>query len=103
MIFLRSIPFLFYEALLNVRRHGLMTLAVISTVAVALTILGVFGLIGWQIHWITDRLPRQFEVHAFLRSDLTRDDAERIRAQAQALPGVRSVALVSRDELWTDL
>src|SRR5437763_1606024 len=102
IIFLRSIPFLIHEAWLNVRRHGLMTLAVASTVAIALCILGVFGLIAWQFHIVTDALPRQFEIHAFLDTSLTPEQVAAVRAHVAALPGVRSVTLVTKEEAWND-
>jgi cell division transport system permease protein len=100
MILIRSIPFLFHEAFLNIRRHGLATLAVVSTVAVALCILCAFGLIGWQFHVVTDRLPRQFEAHAFLDRRLEPEEVEQIRDEVQAMPGIKSVRLVTRQQAW---
>jgi cell division transport system permease protein len=102
MIFIRSIPFLFHEALLNVRRHGLMTLAVIGTVTVTLCFVGTFAVIAWQFHQVADRLPRQFEVHAFMRPDLTPDDVQRTQAEVAQLSGVRSVTRVTRAEAWSE-
>src|SRR5437763_1970513 len=102
IIFLRGIPFLIHEAFLNVRRHGLMTLAVTSTVAIALCILGVFGLIAWQFHVITDSLPKQFEIHAFLDTSLTPERVAEVRSEAEHLPGVRAVTLVTKEEAWND-
>src|SRR5436309_4927121 len=102
MIFLRGIPFLIHEAFLNVRRHGLMTLAVTSTVAIALCILGVFSLIAWQFHVVTDALPKQFEIHAFLAQDLAPERVAEVKAAVTALPGVRSVTLVTKEEAWND-
>ncbi len=101
-MFLRSIPFLVHEAVLNVRRQGLMTLASISTVAISLCIVGVFGLIALRFNAVTDALPRQWEFHAFTRRDLTADQAERLRQEVQALPGVKSATLLTSDEVWTD-
>src|SRR5437016_11954919 len=102
MIFLRSIPFLIHEAFLNVRRHGLMTLAVTSTVAIALCILGVFALIAWQFHVITDALPKQFEMHAFLDTNLSAERVSEVRAEVERLSGVRSVTLVTKEEAWNE-
>ncbi|MBC7808607.1 MAG: cell division protein FtsX, partial [Akkermansiaceae bacterium] len=38
----RSFPFLLAEAVRNLRRHALMTVAAISAIAVALTLIGAF-------------------------------------------------------------
>jgi cell division transport system permease protein len=100
MIFLRSIPFLIREAFLNIRRQGLMTIASISTVAIALCIVGGFGLLAWQLRYVTRQLPRQFEVHAFTRTDLKPEEVERLREQVARLPDVRSVTLLSREDVW---
>src|ERR671928_70048 len=46
---MRSLPFLMREALVNLRRHGIMTAAAITTIGVALALLGGFlidGLLG---------------------------------------------------------
>lgn len=102
LIFLKGIPFLIHEAFLNIRRQGLMTLASVSTVAVALSILGAFGLIAWHLHAITDMLPRRYEVHAFLKRELKPAEVERVRGQVESLPGVRSVTLVSKAEAWAN-
>src|SRR5437660_140121 len=102
MIFFRSIPFLVREAYLNLRRHGLMTFAVTSTVAIALCILGVFGVIAWQFHVVTDELPKQFEIHAFLDNGMSPETVASVRAQVEGMAGVRSVTLVTKEEAWND-
>src|SRR5437868_6579729 len=97
---LRSLPFLFREAWLNIRRHGLMTVASVSTVAIALTILGVFGLIDLQLNVISARLPGGFEIHAFTRTDLKADQVEQLRGRIAALGGVQSVTVIPREAVW---
>lgn len=103
LIFLRGIPFLIHEALLNVRRHGLMNLAVISTIAVALSILGTFGVLAWHLHRVAQQLPRQFEAHAFLQPSLQRPQVEQLKTAVAALPGVRDVTIVWREDAWAKI
>ena len=58
---LRSLGFLIREAFTNIWRHQLMTLASVTTVAAALSVLGGFLLAGWQLHRAAENLPRQME------------------------------------------
>jgi len=54
---LSHIEFLVEEALVNLRRNGLMTLAAIGTVALALAVFGGFGLILSRLGKVGDRMP----------------------------------------------
>jgi cell division transport system permease protein len=94
--------FLVGEALTDIRRHGLMTLASISTVAVSLSILGAFVLIALHLNVIADALPRQFEVHAFTQTAIKPDDLQTLEARLRGLPGVTEVKLIPRDHAWVE-
>ena len=66
---MRSIPFLFREALVNLRRHGLMTVAAITTIAVALALIGSFLLTFYQTNVATQHAVDDFEMRVFLPAD----------------------------------
>jgi cell division transport system permease protein len=97
-----SLVFLLRECWLNIRRQGLMALTCVSTSAVALTILGVFVLLAWHVHAIVDRIPRQFEVHAFLEEAVTGAATVDLAAEVRRFPGVARVTLVPRERAWED-
>jgi cell division transport system permease protein len=97
---LRSLWFLIKEAFTDIRRHQLMTLASITTVAAALSVLGGFLLIGWQLHRAADSLPRQIEVHVFTTVKTPRERVLRLQNEILRMPGVHSVKLVTREEAW---
>lgn len=97
-----SLLFLIREAWLNLRRQGLMAVACVSTSAIALLILGLFFLIGAQLYRVLDGAPRKLEIHAFLREGADREQARALVEQAQAMPGVARVRLVTREEAWTE-
>lgn len=94
--------FLFQECWLNLRRQGMLVLTCVSTSAIALTILGGFALLAWQVHSVAQSIPRQFEVHAFVRTTASRGDSERLAAQIRRLPGVARVSLVPKERAWED-
>ncbi|MBM3459841.1 MAG: hypothetical protein FJX77_15075, partial [Armatimonadetes bacterium] len=92
--------FLAREAWLNCRRQPLLLLACFSTTAIALTTLGAFALLAWNVHRMAEDIPRRFEVHAFLRVGAPPGQAQRLVGKLQALPGVRQVRLVPRAAAW---
>lgn len=96
----RSLWFLVREAFTNIWRHQLMTLASVTTVAASLSVLGGFLLVGWQLHRATESLPRQIEVHVFTRVSTPRERSLQLQSRILAMPGVRSVKLVTREEAW---
>jgi cell division transport system permease protein len=79
-----------------------MALTCISTSAIALTILGGFVLLAWHVHAVAQAIPRQFEVHAFVRSEASRADTELLATQIRRLPGVARVALVPKEQAWDE-
>ncbi len=97
-----SLVFLMGEAGRNVRRNGLMSLAALSTVAIAMAVLGgaVYSL--YRLHQFAEAQPRQFEIAVFMRFGQTRQKTEDVRRRIQALPGVETVALYSREQAWKD-
>ncbi|HXF83315.1 MAG TPA: permease-like cell division protein FtsX, partial [bacterium] len=86
------------DAWTSFRRNGLMTAAAVTTITVALLVIGSAGLIGLNLRRVAAAVEAQVQVVAFLRDDLTGAEAERVRAAAAALPGVRAVRVVGRDE-----
>lgn len=92
--------FLLGEAVTDIRRHGLMTLASISTVAVSLSILGGFVLMALHLHAIADALPRRMEIHAFTRADVTPAQLKALEGRIRTLSGLTEVQLVPREQAW---
>jgi cell division transport system permease protein len=94
--------FLIGECARNLRRQGLMTFACISTTTIALTILGIFVLLAWQVNTVAEAAPRRFEVHAFLDAKASPDQVTELVRQVQQLSGVAAVKLVPKDEAWAE-
>lgn len=95
------IGFLMGECWRNIRRQGLMAFACVSTSAIALTTLGAFVVLAWQVNTIAETVTRGFEVHAFLTISASRDDAEAMVQQVQSMPGVVRAKLVPKEEAWS--
>lgn len=97
-----SFFFLIQESWLNLRRQGLMALACVTTAAAALTTFGLVALIAWQLTSIAAAIPKRFEVHAFLRPSLTREQSERLAGQIRKIPSVTRVTYIPRDQAWAE-
>ncbi len=99
---LGSLGFLLGETLRNLRRQGLMALASISTTAIALLLLGLFLLVGWQIYAVLEGAPRRLEIHAFVRESVGRRRVEEIAVDVRRYAGVTGVELVPREQAWEE-
>jgi cell division transport system permease protein len=99
---LRSTAFLLGEAVTDIRRHSLMTLASITTVAISLSILGGFLLIWLHLNALAEALPRQFEIHAFTQAKVTPPQLRVLEARIRALSGVTEVRVVGREDAWRE-
>jgi cell division transport system permease protein len=97
-----SLFFLIGESLRNIRRNGLMSLAALSTVAIAMSVLGgaVFSL--YRLHQFAEAQPRQFEIAVFMQPDADRAKTDGVQRRIGMLPGVESVTLYSREQAWKD-
>ena len=99
---MRSLPFLFKEALVNLRRHGLMTVAAITTIAVALSLIGSFLLTFYQINVATTRTVGDFEMRVFCQQSVKKAQIPKLQALIAGLPGVGSVRYVSKEEAFKE-
>jgi cell division transport system permease protein len=97
---IRSIWFLFREAFTNIWRHQLMTLASVTTVSAALSVLGGFLLVGWQLHKVAESLPRQIEVHVFMQVRTPREKVLELQSRILGMPGVKTCKLITKEEAW---
>jgi len=95
---LRSWQYAVRESVVSIRRNGLMSLAAVSTIALALLILSIFLALAANLQHMAGYLESQVEIRAFLKGDTTVKVRDEARQAIAALPGVTSVTFVSRDE-----
>lgn len=92
--------FLISEGIAAFRRNGLMTLAAVSTAAVALFVLGGMALAYFQVRDYADSLTGKFTMRAFLRDGTTRAEISKAANAIRALPGVAEVNWIPRHKAW---
>jgi cell division transport system permease protein len=99
-----SLLFLIQEAFLNIRRNGLMSLAALGTVTVALTVLGASLWTAYRINEIAQDEPKTFnEVDVFLSRQATRPQTDDVLERVKKLPNVGKVHLVTKEVAWAEM
>lgn len=98
---LNSMVFLVREALSGLWRHGIMTLAAISTSTVSFTVLGAFLVVLFLLNSVSASMLSQLGIAVFMTRQSDRADTLRVRNQIQALPGVSSVTVVTKEQAWS--
>lgn len=99
---MRSFFFLIGEAFTNLRRHGLMTVAAISTIAIALALLGTFAVTFYELESASRRAVGDFEIRVFCRQEIKGKRVAAVGKRIQALGGVASVQYLSREAVWKE-
>lgn len=95
---LRTAPYFLGQAALGLRRNGLMSVAAVLTVAIALFIFGAFLLLVLNANYIALFLESNVEIAAYLEVDAPRSEAQRLVEQVRELAGVAEVKLVTKEE-----
>ena len=99
---MRSFFFLIREAFTNLRRHGLMTVAAVSTIAIALALLGTFAVTFYELESASRQAVGDFEIRVFCRQEIKGKPVAAVGKRIQALEGVASVQYLSRDAVWKE-
>lgn len=90
------------EAVTNLRRNKLMTMAAVLTCAVSLLLLGGVLTVDSFVGGVTRDIENKVEVSVFLRDDVTQEQHNDIEDTIRGLPVVRQVEYVSKDEAYKE-
>jgi len=91
------------EALTNVRRNGLMSLASAATVAISLFILSIFLLMAVNVDNLVHTIESQIEVRLYLEDGLDEAAIASLQKQVEAHQGVTEVIYVSKEDALATL
>ena len=86
------------EGLRNMFSHGFMSFAAIGVTVACLVIMGTFTLVAVNANAQLKDLESENEFLAFVDDSLTRSEAEGLKARIEAVPNVRSVRFITREE-----
>jgi cell division transport system permease protein len=86
------------EALAAIRRAPLLTALSAAMVALALLVVGLFGLVSYNLHEALSRVEERVEVIAYIRDGAPAEDVQAAQEALQAMEEVRAVRHVSKEE-----
>ncbi len=95
---LSSMQYAIRDALRSMKRNAIMTIASIATVAVSLLILGSAWLLVLNSEHLTGVMESELEINAYLKQDVTREDALNLRRELEAVDGVAEVVFVAKED-----
>lgn len=97
---LDRIEFMIGEAVSALRRNGWMTFAAISTVAVALFLLGGLGYLYIRLNEFAETLPGKLDMRVHLRDGVPAAKIPVIIKEIRAIPGVKAAIWLPKDVEW---
>ncbi len=98
-----SIIYFLREAFKSLSRNRLLSIATVSTVAISILILGVSVLLTINAGALMNYLESDVEIVAFLEKDLSKSQISEVKRDLTAIPGVKSVNFVSREQALAKL
>jgi cell division transport system permease protein len=99
---LRSVEFMVEEALVGVKRNGLMAIASISTIALSLAILASFCLFILGAHQFAQRELNKFEIAVYVKANVDRRTVFGMAEQVRQIPHVKDVIVYPKERAWPD-
>lgn len=90
-------PYALREALAAIRRAPGLTGLSAAMIGLSLFIVGLFGIVAFNIRRTMERVESRVEVVAFLRDDASPNAVELARRDIAAFPEVLSAYYISRD------
>lgn len=94
------LAFVFGEAMIALRRNGFMTFSAITTVAIALYLLGGLGLIYLKATDYAKTIPGKFDTRVFLKDGTDKATIKETAKVIRQIPGVSSVTWIPRTLAW---
>lgn len=100
---LRTIPRHFTEAFVSLRRNGLMSLASIGTVAIALLILGGAALLVSNANFALGSAENQLQITVIVSDEATEETIQDLEVAINELPYIRENKYVSKTDALNEL
>lgn len=95
---IRTFEYFLREAVISLRRNGLMSIASVSTVALSLLILGIFLVMVLNLNHIASTLETQVQITVYMEDGLSDRDMREIGTRITKMTGVTEVMFVDKEE-----
>lgn len=95
---IRTMEYFIREAIVSLRRNGLMSFASVSTVALSMLILGMFLILVLNLNNMASALESQVQISVYLQDGLNDREMREVGTKITKLPGVTQVMFVTKEE-----
>ncbi len=93
------LPYFIREGFANFGRAKFAAFASTSAITVALVLIGIFAVVGYEAQVVSNMLREQSgEMEVFVEGDASAEEQEALHARTKTLPGVASTEFVSHEE-----
>jgi cell division transport system permease protein len=93
------LPYFIREGIANFGRAKFAAFASTSSITVALVLIGIFAVVGYEAQVVSNMLREQAgEMEVFIERGATQAQQEALHARIQTLPGVANTSYVSHEE-----
>jgi cell division transport system permease protein len=96
----RRADYFFRETFQGLKRNGLVAFAAVSTVFIALFLLGGALLVQSEVHHLSDQAESDVQVSVFLDKDISPDQQTHIQELIQKMPEVATLRYESQEEAY---
>ncbi len=96
----RDMAFFISEALIGMRRSGIMIFISVATITVSLIVFGLFLLISVNINNLTNFVSSKLEIRVYLKDSLSQQDVEAFQKRIQQMSDVKEVVFVDKESAW---
>ena len=95
---IRTMEYFIKEAVVSLKRNGLMSIASITTVALSLLILGMFLIMVLNLNNMASNLESQVQVSVYLQEGLSDVEIREVGTRITKIPGVNQVLFIDKEE-----
>lgn len=100
---LSNLKFFIIEAITNIRRSGIMAFITMSTIAIALLMMGTFLLATMNMEGFLDQMQSEALVTAYLKKNVDVDSAQTLSLRLTAFDEVEKIQVVSPEDAAREL
>ncbi len=99
-VMLDRIEFVIEEAIIALKRNGLVTISAINTTAIALLILGGLAQVYLSLTDVLTKVSKEYELSLSIEGDSTKEEVAKMKKQILAIDGVANVTYLEKEKAW---
>ena len=99
---MRHLSFFISEALIGMRRSGLMIFIALGTITASLIVFGVFLLMTANMNHLANFVTSRLEIRVFLNSNLSHQEMDDFETILSSMDYVKNVTFLDKEQSWEE-